>query len=365
MGAEVSDALCEHFDRTRQELFDLVRFEGITSFAELLERHGSGRGCEVCKPTVASIIASQTNRYVLDGEDASLQDTNDHFLANLQKDGTYSVVPRVPGGEITPAQLLAIGEVARDFDLYTKITGGQRIDLFGARVEQLPVIWQRLVDAGMESGHAYGKALRTVKSCVGEAWCRYGVQDSTSMAILLEERYRGLRSPHKLKLAVSGCARECAEAQSKDVGVIATEAGWNLYVAGNGGQRPRHATLLATDLDDEQLVRAIDRFLMFYVRTADRLQRTSTWFEQLEGGTEHLRAVLFDDSLGIADELDAAMARHADTYECEWKATLADPVRLARFTSFVNTDEPDPTVVFVRERGQIRPAGDGERAVLR
>jgi nitrite reductase (NADH) large subunit len=363
LGREVSDAICEHFDHTRQELFDLVRFEGITTFSDLLARHGTGRGCEVCKPTVASILASQTNRYVLDGEDASLQDTNDHFLANLQKDGTYSVVPRVPGGEITPEQLLAIGQVASEFDLYTKITGGQRIDLFGARVEQLPVIWQRLVDAGMESGHAYGKALRTVKSCVGKTWCRYGVQDSTSMAILLEERYRGLRAPHKIKLAVSGCARECAEAQSKDVGVIATERGWNLYVAGNGGTRPRHATLLATDLDDAALVQAIDRFLMFYVRTAERLERTATWFEKLEGGIDHLRRVVLEDSLGIGDQLDAAMAHHVATYECEWKATLADPVRMARFRSFVNTEEPDPTVVFVRERGQVRPARDDEKVV--
>jgi nitrite reductase (NADH) large subunit len=364
LGREVSDAICEHFDHTRQQLFDLLRFERIESFSELLRRHGSGRGCEVCKPAVASMLASLTNRYILDDEDASLQDTNDHFLANLQKDGTYSVVPRVPGGEITPEQLIAIGQVAEEFGLYTKITGGQRIDLFGARVEQLPTIWGRLIAAGMESGHAYGKALRTVKSCVGLTWCRYGVQDSTSMAIELEERYRGLRSPHKLKMAVSGCTRECAEAQSKDVGVIATEKGWNLFVAGNGGMRPRHATLLATDLDDETLIRTIDRFLMFYVRTADRLERTSVWFEKLEGGVDHLREVLFDDSLGIAAELDAAMANHVATYECEWKATIESPERLARFRSFVNTDEPDPTVVFVKERGQIRPARADEKALL-
>jgi nitrite reductase (NADH) large subunit len=364
LGREVSDAICEHFDHTRQQLFDLLRFERIESFSELLRRHGSGRGCEVCKPAVASMLASLTNRYILDDEDASLQDTNDHFLANLQKDGTYSVVPRVPGGEITPEQLIAIGQVAEEFGLYTKITGGQRIDLFGARVEQLPTIWGRLIAAGMESGHAYGKALRTVKSCVGLTWCRYGVQDSTSMAIELEERYRGLRSPHKLKMAVSGCTRECAEAQSKDVGVIATEKGWNLFVAGNGGMRPRHATLLATDLDDETLIRTIDRFLMFYVRTADRLERTSVWFEKLEGGIDHLREVLFDDSLGIAAELDAAMANHVATYECEWKATIESPERLARFRSFVNTDEPDPTVVFVKERGQIRPARADEKALL-
>ena len=123
-------------------------------------------------------------------------------------------MPRIPGGEITPDKLIVLGEVARDFGLYTKITGGQRIDLLGARVEQLPAIWRRLVDAGFESGHAYGKALRTVKSCVGSTWCRYGVQDSVALAIELELRYRGIRSPHKIKAGVSGCARECAEAQS-------------------------------------------------------------------------------------------------------------------------------------------------------
>jgi nitrite reductase (NADH) large subunit len=271
------------------------------------------------------------------------------------------VVPRIPGGEITPDGLIVIGEVARDFDLYTKITGGQRIDLFGARVEQLPAIWRRLVDAGFESGHAYGKSLRTVKSCVGSSWCRYGVQDSTSMAILLEERYRGLRSPHKIKMAVSGCARECAEAQSKDVGVIATERGWNLWVGGNGGMRPRHAELLAEDLDDAALVTTIDRFLEYYIRSADRLQRTASWIESLSGGVDHVRRVIVDDALGLGDELDAAMARHIDAYECEWAATLDRPDRLARFVTFVNApDEPDPTVVFVRERSQIRPARPDE-----
>jgi nitrite reductase (NADH) large subunit len=246
--------------------------------------------------------------------------------------------------------------VARDFGLYTKITGGQRIDLFGARVEQLPLIWTRLVDAGFESGHAYGKALRTVKSCVGQTWCRYGVQDSVRMAIDLELRYRGLRSPHKLKSAVSGCARECAEAQSKDFGVIATANGWNLYVGGNGGATPRHADLLAQDLSDAELVRLIDRFLMFYIRTADRLERTSVWLERIPGGLDHVRDVVVHDSLGICDELEALMAAHVANYRDEWADTINDPERLGRFVSFVNApDTPDPTVRFVPERGQIKP----------
>ena len=357
-GIEVSTALCEHFEQSRTQLDEIVRTTGIRTFSALVRGHGRGAGCDICKPVVASILATRGGEHILDGERAALQDTNDHFLANLQKDGSYSVVPRIPGGEVTASGLIAIGEVARDFGLYTKITGGQRIDLFGARVEQLPQIWRRLVDAGFESGHAYGKALRTVKSCVGSTWCRYGVQDSTSLAIALELRYRGLRSPHKLKSAVSGCARECAEAQSKDFGIIATEHGWNLYVCGNGGATPRHADLLATDLSTEDLVRAIDRFLMYYIRTADRLQRTAPWLEALDGGVHHLRAVIFDDSLGIAGELDAEMAAHVEAYRDEWAQTLESPERLGRFVSFVNApDTPDPSVAFEFERGQIRPAG--------
>ncbi|MFF7245739.1 nitrite reductase large subunit NirB [Embleya sp. NPDC008237] len=361
-GIESMRGLCEHFaEHTRAELYEIVRVKGITSFTRLIDEHGSagasgGDGCDVCKPTVGSILASLAQGHILDGEQASLQDTNDHFLANIQRNGSYSVVPRIPGGEITPGGLITIGEIARDFGLYTKITGGQRIDLFGATVDQLPEIWGRLVAAGFESGHAYGKALRTVKSCVGETWCRYGVQDSVGLAIELELRYRGLRSPHKLKSAVSGCARECAEAQSKDFGVIATAEGWNLYVGGNGGMTPRHADLLASDLDRDTLIRTIDRFLMFYIRTADRLERTASWVERMEGGLDHLRSVIIDDSLGICADLDELMARHIGTYRDEWAATLADPDRVRRFVSFVNAPgTPDPTVRFTAERDQIKP----------
>ena len=184
------------------------------------------------------------------------------------------------------------------------------------------------------------------------------------MAIQLENRYKGLRSPHKLKSAVSGCTRECAEAQSKDFGVIATENGWNLYVCGNGGMRPRHADLFATDLDDATLIRYIDRFLMFYVRTADRLQRTSVWMDNLEGGIAYLREVVIDDSLGIARELETQMAHVVDTYACEWRATLEDSEKLKRFRQFVNSDETDTRVVFVQEREQIRPARVEERLKL-
>ncbi len=360
-GVEQPKALCEHFSQSRAELYEIISAgpsEAVRTFSGLIERFGSGKGCDTCKPVVASILASTSSEHILEGEQASLQDSNDHFLANIQKNGSYSIVPRVPGGDITPEQLILIGEIARDFNLYTKITGGQRIDMFGARVDQLPKIWRRLVDGGMESGHAYGKSLRTVKSCVGSDWCRYGQQDSVQMAIDLELRYRGLRAPHKIKMGVSGCARECAEARGKDVGVIATETGWNLYVGGNGGMTPKHAQLLAGDLDDETLVRYIDRFLMFYIRTADRLQRTAPWVESLDGGLDHLRDVVCNDSLGLATEFEEAMARHVDGYACEWKGVLEDPDKLSRFVSFVNApDQADPTVEFTQRSGRKVPIG--------
>ncbi|MGH1469715.1 MAG: nitrite reductase large subunit NirB [Cellvibrionaceae bacterium] len=361
LGVEVSNNLCEHFPHSRQELADIVRVKEIKTFDDLIDQHGTGYGCEICKPAAGSILASYWNDYILKDEHMGLQDTNDVFLANMQKDGTYSVVPRVAGGEITPEKLIVLGEVAKDFGLYTKITGGQRIDLFGAQLHELPIIWKKLVDAGFETGHAYGKSLRTVKSCVGSSWCRYGVQDSVTMAIDIEERYRGLRSPHKLKMAVSGCTRECAEAQSKDVGIISTEKGWNLYLCGNGGMRPRHADLFATDLDDDTLVKYIDRFLMFYIRTADRLQRTSVWLENLEGGLDYLKKVVIDDKLGICSELEAEMGRVVDTYQCEWKTTIESPEKLKRFQHFINASEEDDNLVYMDERGQKRPATKEER----
>lgn len=355
-GVEQSTALCEHFSQSRAEMFEIISATEIRTFSGLIERFGSGKGCDICKPAIASILASTSSGHILDGEQAGLQDSNDHFLANIQKNGSYSVVPRVPGGDITPEQLILIGEIARDFGLYTKITGGQRIDMFGARVDQLPEIWRRLVDGGMESGQAYGKSLRTVKSCVGSDWCRYGQQDSVQMAIDLELRYRGLRSPHKIKMGVSGCARECAEARGKDVGVIATETGWNLYVGGNGGMTPAHAQLLAGDLDDETLVRYIDRFLMFYIRTADRLQRTAPWLDVQ--GLDHVRDVVCNDSLGLAAEFEAAMARHVDGYSCEWKGVLDDKEKLTRFVSFVNAPTAiDHTIEFTERNGRKVPIG--------
>lgn len=360
-GFEVNTDICEHFAHTRQDLYHLVMVEEIKTFDELLESHGQGRGCEVCRQAVGSILASYWNEHILAKNHLSQQDTNDTFLANMQKNGTYSVVPRMTGGEVTSDGLIAIGTVAKKYQLYTKITGGQRVDLFGARVDQLPLIWKELIDAGFESGHAYGKSLRTVKSCVGSTWCRFGVDDSVSLAVALENRYKGLRAPHKIKFAVSGCTRECAEAQGKDIGVIATEGGWNLYICGNGGMKPRHADLFATNLDKATLIKYIDRVLIFYVRTADRLQRTSVWMENMQGGLDYLKSVVIDDKLNLAASLEAQMQYVIETYQCEWKTTIESTEKLRRFRHFVNSDQADETIVFVEERGQIRPANEDEK----
>jgi nitrite reductase (NADH) large subunit len=364
LGVEVNTDICEHFALTRQDIYNLIRVEEIKSFDALLTQHGKGHGCEICKPAVGNMLAACWNDYILEDDHIGLQDTNDIYLGNMQKDGTYSIVPRIAGGEITPERLIILGKIAKDYGLYTKITGGQRIDLFGAQLHQLPEIWKIMVDAGFETGHAYGKSLRTVKSCVGSTWCRYGVADSVGFAIDLENRYKGLRSPHKIKFAVSGCTRECAEAQSKDVGVIATENGWNLYVCGNGGMKPRHGDLFASDLDEETLIKYIDRFLMFYIKTADRLQRTSVWMDNLEGGLDYLKEVVIDDKLGLATELESQMALNVEKYQCEWKTTLESPEKLKRFSHFINSSKVDDSVKFVEVRDQIRPATEEEKSEL-
>ena len=352
-GKYVRNVICEHFSYSRQELYDLIHIHELKSYDEVLNKLGQSDGCEVCKPLVSSLLASLWNEMILKKGNDTAQDSNDRFLANIQKGGSYSVVPRIPGGEITPDKLIVIGEVAKKYNLYTKITGGQRIDLFGAHLNDLPIIWEELIAAGFESGHAYGKGLRTVKSCVGSTWCRFGLHDSVSFAIRIEERYRGIRAPHKFKSAVSGCIRECAEAQSKDFGIIATEKGWNLYVCGNGGSKPQHAQLLVADVDSDTCIKYIDRFLMFYIRTGDPLTRTATWLNKMDGGMEYLRNVVINDSLGMAEKWENEIESLIASYKCEWKEAVENPAIRKRFSHFVNApEEKDPTIEFVDMRGQ-------------
>ena len=353
LGKEVKDVICEHFAYNRQELYDIIKINKFTSHNEVLGVVGKGDGCEICKPVLSSIFSSIYNDTA--NKHIPAQDSNDRFLANIQRNGTYSVVPRIAGGEITADKLIVIGEVAKEYDLYTKITGGQRIDLFGAHLNDLPAIWKKLIDHGFESGHAYGKSLRTVKSCVGNAWCRYGMDESAGFAIELENRYKGLRSPHKIKGGVSACIRECAEARGKDFGLIAVEGGWNLYVSGNGGANPKHAVLLAEQINRATCIKYLDRFLMFYIRTAGPLVRTSTWLEKLDGGLDYLKEVVIEDSLGIAEALETEMQGLVDTFECEWKQAIEDPEMMKRFSHFTNSDEPDENIVFIPLRDQKMP----------
>ncbi|MDO6818073.1 nitrite reductase large subunit NirB [Zobellia sp. 1_MG-2023] len=353
LGKTVKESICEHFDYSRQELFDIVKLKDIKDYDQLLDEVGKGHGCEVCKPLAASIFASIYNETA--NRQETIQDSNDRYLANIQRNGTYSVVPRVAGGEISPKQLMAMGRIAKKYDLYTKITGGQRIDMFGAKLHELPLIWEELIAEGFETGQAYGKSLRTVKSCVGSTWCRYGMDESVSFAIEIENRYKGIRSPHKFKGGVSGCIRECAEARGKDFGFIAVEGGWNVYVGGNGGANPKHAELLAEKVDKETAITYVDRFMMFYIKTAPPLTRTAAWLDKLEGGITYLKNVVINDSLGIVEELDADMQKFVDTYKCEWKEAVETPEIRERYTHFINSDEPDDNIEFVSLRDQKMP----------
>lgn len=353
IGKEVKESICEHFHFTRQELFDIVKINKYTNFYEVIDHHGNGDGCEVCKPVVASIFSSIYNDTA--NKHVTTQDTNDRFLANIQRNGTYSVVPRIAGGEITAEKLIVIGQVAKQFDLYTKITGAQRVDLFGAHLNDLPEIWRILIENGFESGHAYGKSLRAVKSCVGNAWCRYGMDDSASFAIELENRYKGIRAPHKIKGGVSACIRECAEAKGKDFGLIAVEGGWNLYICGNGGANPKHAVLLAEQIDKVTVIKYLDRFLMYYIRTAGPLVRTATWLDKLEGGLDYLKEVIIHDRIGICEALESEIESLVGTFECEWKQVLEKPRLLNRFSHFVNSEEKDDNIKYMPLRDQKMP----------
>ncbi|KAI0086009.1 nitrite reductase [Irpex rosettiformis] len=358
-GHEVNNNLCPHFAMSRAELFNVTKIKKLKTFTDIMSSVGVNKdsvGCEVCKPAIGSILASLWNEHIMNPAHHANQDTNDRFLANIQRNGTFSVIPRIAAGEITPDKLIALGTVGKKYNLYTKITGGQRVDLFGAQKADLPSIWKELIDAGFESGHGYGKALRTVKSCVGTNWCRYGIGDSVGLAITLEERYKGVRSPHKIKGGVSGCVRECAEAQSKDFGLIATDKGWNVFICGNGGAVPKHAVLFATDVPPSKVVRIVDRFLMYYIRTADKLMRTARWLEQMDGGIERLKKVLLDDELGICAELEQEMDELVGTYFDEWKTVVDDQERQKQFRQFVNTDERVSSIEPIVQRGQLRPA---------
>ena len=339
--------VCQCNSVSKGDICCAIRDNEFTTVEEVKAFTKAGTSCGGCVPLVTDLLKQEL-------EAAGLEintDLCEHFPYTRQELFDIVKVKEIK----TFDALIALGSIAKKYQLYTKITGGQRINMFGAQLHQLPDIWEELVNTGFESGHAYGKALRTVKSCVGTTWCRYAVQDSVKFAIQVEERYRGVRSPHKMKAAVSGCIRECAEAQGKDFGLIATEQGYNLYVCGNGGSNPRHANLLASDIDEETAIKYLDRFIMLYIMTADKLTRTSVWLEKMEGGIDYLRDVIVHDKLGICDELEGRMEHLVDTYKCEWREVVMNPDIRKKFRQFINTDETETGIQFVSERGQHRP----------
>ncbi|GAA4260633.1 nitrite reductase large subunit NirB [Dactylosporangium darangshiense] len=271
------------------------------------------------KMGLASLLRMMWGDEYVDERDARF--INDRVHANIQKDGTFSVVPQLKGGVTTPAQLRRIADVAEKYEVpMVKLTGGQRIDLLGVRKEDLPAMWE---DLDMPSGWAYGKSFRTVKTCVGAEFCRFGLGDSTSLGIALEERYQGIEGPGKMKLAVTGCPRNCAEAYVKDLGVVAIEGGrWEIYVGGAAGAHVRKGDLLATVGTAAEVMTLTGRFLQYYRESANWLERTYAWVPRL--GIDHIRAVIVDDAEGIAERLDSAIAASVAAYRDPWLERRAE-----------------------------------------
>ncbi|MEV3904742.1 nitrite reductase large subunit NirB [Mycobacterium sp. NPDC050551] len=284
-----------------------------------------GREDAGSKMALASLLETMWADEYVDERDARF--INDRVHANIQRDGTFSVVPQMKGGVTDVAQLRTIADVAEKYAIpMIKLTGGQRIDLLGVRKEDLPAVW---ADLDMPSGYAYGKSFRTVKTCVGSDFCRFGLGDSTALGIAIEERYQGLASPAKMKLAVTGCPRNCAEALCKDLGVVAVDGGrWEIYVGGAAGAHIRKGDLLATVDDPQTVITLTGRFLQYYRENANWLERTYAFVPRV--GIEHLRAVVVDDSEGIGTELDERMQKSVDAYRDPWRDGQ-DPVTEGQF----------------------------------
>lgn len=288
-----------------------LRLHSVSSvFAALAP---DGRVDAGSKMALASLLEMMWADEFVDERDARF--INDRVHANIQRDGTFSVVPQMKGGVTSSEQLRKIADVADKYAIpMIKCTGGQRIDLLGVRKEDLPAVW---ADLGMPSGYAYGKSFRTVKTCVGSDFCRYGLGDSTALGIALEERYQGLASPAKMKLAVTGCPRNCAEALCKDLGVVAVDGGrWEIYVGGAAGAHIRKGDLLAVVDDPATVMTLTGRFLQYYREDANWLERTYAWVPRV--GIEHIRAVVVDDVHGWAEGLDARMQKSIDAYRDPW-----------------------------------------------
>ena len=315
----------------KPELMAAVREHGLRSVSAVFETLADGTQDAKAKPALASLLRLVWGAEYEDERDARF--INDRVHANIQKDGTFSVVPRVSGGVTSAHQLRRIADVVDKYEIpMVKITGGQRIDLLGVPKEQLPAVWK---DLDMPSGYAYGKSFRTVKTCVGSDYCRFGLGDSTRLGITLEERFKGLESPAKLKLGVAGCPRNCSEAMVKDVGFVAVEgARWEMYVGGAAGAHVRKGDLLCTLDTEEEAMLVAGRFMQYYRQNAKWLERTYTFMERV--GVDEVRSVVVEDRDGDAADLDAAMQASVEAYADPWLEADA-PVTPNQFATVVTS----------------------------
>jgi nitrite reductase (NADH) large subunit len=311
---------------TKPDLMDVVRKRELRSVSAVMDALGRDDSEPTIKPALASLLKMVWGAEYDDERHARF--INDRVHANIQKDGTFSVVPRIAGGVTTSDQLRRLADVADRYQVpMIKITGGQRIDLLGVRKEDLPAVWN---DLDMPSGHAYAKSFRTVKTCVGSEFCRFGLGDSTTLGIRIEERFAGLESPAKLKLGVAGCPRNCSEAMVKDVGLVAVEgARWEIYVGGAAGAHVRKGDLLCTvDTADEAMLR-VGRFIQYYRENARWLERTYGFMDRV--GVDSVRAVVVDDRDGDGERLDAALELSLAAYTDPWQERH-QPVTVNQFT---------------------------------
>jgi len=300
------EPICGCTELNHEQVKTQIKNQHLTTVHQVLDVLGWGNeGCHVCRPAVNYYIGMYWPTEAED--DRFSRVVNEKMHANIQKDGTYSVIPRVLGGDTTADTLIRLGEVAKKYDIQTiKITGGQRIGLYGVHKEDLLSVWD---DLDMPSGFAYGKALRTVKTCVGSEWCRFGTQDSTSLGIRLEEIFGRTWYPAKTKLAASGCPRNCAEATIKDLGVVGVDGGWEIYVGGNGGVKVRAGDLLCMVASDDEVVDVTKAYLQFYRETAKHNERTAPWLERI--GLEKIKQASVDnlkERTALVERMDAYLA---------------------------------------------------------
>jgi nitrite reductase (NADH) large subunit len=314
----------------KPELTKAIREAGLKSVSAVFKALAAeGKDDAAAKPAMASLLITIWKDEYEDERDARF--INDRVHGNIQKDGTFSVVPEMVGGVCTPAQLQRIADVAVKYDVpLVKVTGGQRIDLVGIPKEKLPDVWR---DLDMPAGWAWGKSYRTCKSCIGTDFCRFGLGDSMGLAKKIENRFRGIDSPGKLKLATAGCPRNCSEALIKDVGAVAIgDDKWEIYVGGAGGSHVRKGDLLCTVGSEDEVLMYTGRFMQWYRENAKYKERTYTFIERV--GIERVRAVVVDDSEGIAATLDADMARSVAATKDPWKEA-DDPKTANQFASLI------------------------------